>query len=436
MRGTIGIHARLNTVPLHLRLLLGVGLVLALCAAQSVFAFRTAADNVAADETQHRNEEIAARATHAQTALLQMEAGYRGYLLSGDEGLLASYRAAALAFSADLARLLGADDDANQLRWQTLDRRVAVWQSDIIEPGIAGRKTATVATVVSSEPYGLASAALSQQDIVGIQRLLDTAIAVEQRDMFESQAGAIAANNRLMGVLLWGTLAVLGVGLAVAGLSAQNLARAMSEVNAGERRYRQMFANNPAVMLLLDSKSGAIVEANQAACDFYGYPRAHLVRLRSTDISERVSAEGGENLTSATTGLLSSFVTHHRLASGELRDVEVESSRVDDRTGRVLLYCIIHDVTERKLAEAALGASEERTRLALQAARVGIWDVDFAHHKHTWSVETEAIFGLAPGTFGATFAAFKLLIHPDDWPALDLESSAAKAERRGSTTTF
>ena len=56
----------------------------------------------------------------------------------------------------------------------------------------------------------------------------------------------------------------------------------------------------------------------------------------------------------------------------------------------------------RKQAEAALRASEERNRLALQAAGMGTWDSDVVHDVLTWSTETEALHGLAPGTFDGT----------------------------------
>ena len=60
----------------------------------------------------------------------------------------------------------------------------------------------------------------------------------------------------------------------------------------------------------------------------------------------------------------------------------------------------------RKRAEAALCASEERNRLALQAAGMGTWDVDLVRDVHSWSVETEALFGLAPRTFGGALRRF------------------------------
>src|SRR6185295_9191161 len=122
----------LNAAPLHLRLLIGFGLVLALCAAQSIFAYRTVADNVGADAAQHHSEEVANKAGDTRTALLQMEAGYRGYLLTGDESLLVAYRDAARLLSADLDELqvLDAEDQEDLVRWQALGRRVAIWQHD------------------------------------------------------------------------------------------------------------------------------------------------------------------------------------------------------------------------------------------------------------------------------------------------------------------
>jgi diguanylate cyclase (GGDEF)-like protein/PAS domain S-box-containing protein len=90
----------------------------------------------------------------------------------------------------------------------------------------------------------------------------------------------------------------------------------------------------------------------------------------------------------------------------------------------------------RKQAEAALKASEERNRLALQAAGMGTWDYDVVHDVQTWSVETQALHGLEPGTFEGTFAAFRNAVCPEDWPAFEDEMRAAVDERRDSLVTY
>ena len=43
---------------------------------------------------------------------------------------------------------------------------------------------------------------------------------------------------------------------------------------------------------------------------------------------------------------------------------------------------------------------------------MGTWDLDVVRDVHTWSAETEALFGLAPGTFEGTFAVFQRAVHP------------------------
>jgi two-component system cell cycle sensor histidine kinase/response regulator CckA len=59
-------------------------------------------------------------------------------------------------------------------------------------------------------------------------------------------------------------------------------------------------------------------------------------------------------------------------------------------------------------------AADDSMRTALDAARAGTWDVDFATGRVRWSDALEALHGMAPGTFGQTVKAFLAAIHPDD----------------------
>src|ERR1019366_1564927 len=53
-------------------------------------------------------------------------------------------------------------------------------------------------------------------------------------------------------------------------------------------------------------------------------------------------------------------------------------------------------------------------RFALEAAGVGIWDMDYTTGVLRWSETMEAHYGLQPGTFGGTFEALVDHIHTDD----------------------
>ena len=72
------------------------------------------------------------------------------------------------------------------------------------------------------------------------------------------------------------------------------------------------------------------------------------------------------------------------------------------------------EVTERKRAEEAVKASEERLRLALDAARMGTWNWNMLTNQITWSEHVEGIFGLEPGAFAGTYEAYLDLLPPDD----------------------
>lgn len=57
---------------------------------------------------------------------------------------------------------------------------------------------------------------------------------------------------------------------------------------------------------------------------------------------------------------------------------------------------------------------EERLRLAQQAARIGTFEWNIQTGVSTWTPELESIYGLPPGGFSGTQAAWKELLHPED----------------------
>ena len=111
-----------------------------------------------------------------------------------------------------------------------------------------------------------------------------------------------------------------------------------------------MFERHDAAMLLVDPESGAIEDANPAAAAFYGYSRERLRTMKIEDLNA-LPPQAVAELRQRARGEGRSYVVFpHRLASGEIRTVEVHSSPVQVK-GRRLLFSIIHDITERKLLE-------------------------------------------------------------------------------------
>lgn len=74
---------------------------------------------------------------------------------------------------------------------------------------------------------------------------------------------------------------------------------------------------------------------------------------------------------------------------------------------------VVH-VIDRVLGEAALRASEERLRLAMEAADDGLWEWDWSTGTFTWNARGYTMLGYAPDSFTVTEERFLALIHPLD----------------------
>ncbi|WP_042704806.1 PAS domain S-box protein, partial [Azospirillum sp. B506] len=120
-----------------------------------------------------------------------------------------------------------------------------------------------------------------------------------------------------------------------------------------QQLFEQIFVASCAVKLLIDPADGRIVDANPAAADFYGHPLDRLRSMHIRDINVASYAEVEEELRQANLAECRRFQFRHRLASGEIRDVEVYVSTIVVH-GRTLLMSLIHDITERCLAADAL----------------------------------------------------------------------------------
>jgi PAS domain S-box-containing protein len=116
--------------------------------------------------------------------------------------------------------------------------------------------------------------------------------------------------------------------------------------------------------------------------------------------------------------------------SGEERLVEWRNRLLHDEAGNLLgTFSSGADITERHQATDALRLAEEQMRFALEAAGVGIWDMDYTTGVIRWSEILESQYGLAPGTFEGTSDAFTARIHPHDREIV--QGKIAKAMKSG-----
>ncbi|MDP3629385.1 MAG: ATP-binding protein [Actinomycetota bacterium] len=129
--------------------------------------------------------------------------------------------------------------------------------------------------------------------------------------------------------------------------------RAERDLRESEERYSALFEDSHLPIMLVDPVSTQILDANNAACAFYGHTHEDLTTMSVMQINTLDPDDVRKELSRAADGTRDYFQFHHRLADGSVRDVEVYSGPIAVH-GRQLLYTIIHDVTERHHAASEL----------------------------------------------------------------------------------
>lgn len=78
----------------------------------------------------------------------------------------------------------------------------------------------------------------------------------------------------------------------------------------------------------------------------------------------------------------------------------------------------LNETLEQRVAERTedLRQSEQRMRLAQDAAGIGTFEWDIRTGVNAWTPELEAMYGLPPGGFGRTYEAWAKLVQPGDLP--------------------
>jgi PAS domain S-box-containing protein len=164
----------------------------------------------------------------------------------------------------------------------------------------------------------------------------------------------------------WGFIALLsGVGLFLTALLSGGQ-RAQRELAAATDRYRRLFYANSNPMWAEDVASGAILVANDAALNVYGYTKDAFLRLHGRDVSVRSWPLAIMTATERPDDERP-YAAVHRAASGKTFEVEVSPVHVE-LNGATVRVCFIDPVDERNdLRVAVLSAAElERQRLGAE----------------------------------------------------------------------
>lgn len=170
----------------------------------------------------------------------------------------------------------------------------------------------------------------------------------------------------------------LSMGVTFTALDITNRKQVEKDLRESEERYKSLFKNNHSIMLLIDPKTADIVDANPAAVSFYGWSYETLTNKKIFNINTLTKEQVFGEMLKAKMEQRNHFYFRHRLASGEIRDVEVYSGPIKVH-GKELLYSIVYDITSRKRAEEEKAALELRLLHAQKMESIGTLSGGIAH---------------------------------------------------------
>jgi len=158
-----------------------------------------------------------------------------------------------------------------------------------------------------------------------------------------------------------------------------------------EKKYRTLFEESPAVMLVINPETAEIVGVNEAAIQYYGFSREELIGKAMTELIVLPGDQVLQMLLEATQG--PQYVhLQHRLASGEIRDVELARGPINV-DGITYLFSIVHDITARKEAEDAIREGENKLHAITSTATDAIILIDNCGKVSYWNPAAERMFG-------------------------------------------
>ncbi len=198
--------------------------------------------------------------------------------------------------------------------------------------------------------------------------------------------------------------------------------RAEEALRESEERYRTLIEQASDGIFLADGE-GRYIEVNSAGCRLLGYTREEILQKTIRELTKIVPTQPLQ-LDELRQG--KTLLTEREMIrkDGTLVSVEISAKQLPD--GR--LQGIVRDITERKRAEQALKASEERFRALTENATDLIIVLNPDGTGGYISPSVERILGFhSDELVGTSIAGF---IHPDDLPAA-LEAVAYRQQNPG-----
>ncbi len=281
-----------------------------------------------------------------------------------------------------------------------------------------------VTRVRQLQGVGQAVAFISSGAYRGNEREFDElveAMRQQEHSLDAERHNRIGVRSRQLGQLtLWSGLLAIGLALfAAAVINRQREERRLAEAHLREqeKQYRLVTGSVPAMIGYVDRRHRMQFH-NHAVEEWLGLPAE---RIDNHHLAEVLGTEAYESiLPEIELALQGKRVEYERKRYGkDGREHYLAGSVIPDfdSAGRAMgFFSMIIDITERKRAEEALRASEERWKFALEGSGDGVWDRNIQTDEVLYSRRYKEMLGFAEDEFENRREEWEKRIHPEDRP--------------------
>ncbi len=190
-------------------------------------------------------------------------------------------------------------------------------------------------------------------------------------------------------------------------------------------------------LILIKGPRSRIIWANKAFREYYGMSNEALLNIVDAEFSPPDHTEKFVRDDQTVFDTAKVLVIPDEPVSrfdGVVQHFETIKSPILDHDNTVVMTVgVSRDLTDRRRAAHELLEAEERVRLALEGADLGLWDWNLATDGVIFNHRWVAMLGYSPNEIDQNISAFLALVHPEDLPSL---TGLIKGHCDGKTGSF
>ncbi len=184
-----------------------------------------------------------------------------------------------------------------------------------------------------------------------------------------------------------------------------------------EHLFRSLF-EQASLGIAVEDLDGNILVANPSLCSMLGYTEDELATM---SCSEFANPEDSQDDFALFQQLRAGVIDHYTLEKRYRRKdgsplwgrLNVSLLKQDDQESP-LVFALVENITEHKLADLELARTNDRFRLAMEASKSVGWEWDIQTGRDSWFGDLQTMFGIPSDSFDGRVEDFYRRVHPED----------------------